>query len=326
VFPAAPALSRWLSRGDREPFAATGMEQAALALFDVPHAGDGTPVAPFRYLADTGRAPSGCCWCLEPVHLRADTHGLMLFDAATCRLSGPERQALFATLCDFLSETGWRLEASDNHNWYLHGLAQDQLQTTLLSRVLGRPVSDHLPRGGAAAHWMQRSNEMQMLLHSHPVNQERAARGLPAVNSVWISGGGTLPEPARARFDQVYSDEPLLRGLALWSGTAMDSLPHDVGGVLHNPVAGRRILLVPDACLRAAVYGDVQQWSEVVARYERDWFAPLLQTLSERRLQSLELIALNGYRYRLRRRDLWCFWQRAVRWRDELSVFSNEIS
>ena len=322
VFPAAPALSRWLARAAVEPFAADGMEQAALALFSVTPAGHGLPVAPFRYLADSGRAPAGCCWCVDPVHLRADTHGLILFDAATCRLSEAERQALFVTLRDFLSETDWRLEASDSQNWYLHGLSQDQLHTTLLSRVCGKPVSDYLPRGRAAAQWMQRSNEMQMLLHRHAVNQERVARGLPALNSVWISGGGVLPEARRAPFAQVYCDDPLLRGLALWSGAATDSPPHDAGGLPPGPAAGRRVLLVLDACLAAAAYGDAQQWSEIVARYERDWFAPLLQALSARRLQALELVALNGYRYRLRRGDLWRFWRRSVRWRDALAAAS----
>ena len=36
-------------------------------------------------------------------------------------------------------------------------------------------------------------NEAQMILHTHPVNAEREARGMPAVNSVWLWGGGTLP-------------------------------------------------------------------------------------------------------------------------------------
>ncbi len=322
VFPAAPALSRWLARAAAEPFAAAAMEQAALALFGVAAAGDDTPVAPFRYLADTGRAPAGCCWCVDPVHLRADTQGLILFDAASCRASEPERQALYVTLRDFLAETDWRLETSDSHNWYLHGLEQDQLHTTLLSQVCGKPVSDYLPRGRAAAQWMQRSNEMQMVLHRHPVNQERAARGLPALNSVWISGGGVLPEARPATFAQVYSDDPLLRGLALWSGATSDPPPHDAGGLLPAHAAGQRMLLVLEGCLAAVAYGAAQQWSEVVARYERDWFAPLLQAQSARRLQALELVALNGYRYRLRRGDLWRFWRRTVRWRDALAVSS----
>jgi len=117
-------------------------------------------------------------------------------------------------------------------------------------------------------------------------------------------------------FDRLYSDHPLLRGLGLWGGCRTEPVPRAAGELLQNPGAGRRILLVPDACLRAAAYGDVQQWSELVARYERDWFAPLLHAVARRRVQELELIALNGYRYRFRRRDVWRFWRRAVCWRD----------
>jgi hypothetical protein len=291
------------------------MEQAALALFEVADAADCPPLAPFSYLADTGRVPPGCCWCVDPVHLRADTRGLILFDAATCRLDAPERQALFVTLRDFLSEAGWTLETADTQRWYLHGLSAHALRTTLLSQVRGKPLGDFVPRGSAAAEWMQRSNEMQMLLHSHPVNQERATRGLPAVNSVWISGGGALPEPRRSLFDQVYSDDPLVRGLALWNGCDPRPVPDNAGCLLGDIEPGQRILLVPDACLVPAAYDDADHWCEVVARYERDWFAPLLRAVARRYLRELQLVALNGYRYRLRRRDLWHFWRRDTGWR-----------
>ena len=33
-----------------------------------------------------------------------------------------------------------------------------------------------------------------MLLYAHPVNDERAARGAPIINSVWLHGTGSLPE------------------------------------------------------------------------------------------------------------------------------------
>jgi hypothetical protein len=33
-------------------------------------------------------------------------------------------------------------------------------------------------------------NEVQMLLHEHPINQQREQKGLLAVNSFWLSGTG----------------------------------------------------------------------------------------------------------------------------------------
>ena len=314
MYPAAPALSRWLSRGVRGPDPARTMEQAALALFEVAAESENLPVAPFRYLADSARPPAGCCWCLDPVHLRADSHGLILFDAETCRLAAHEREALFATLSAFLAEAGWRLEASPAQRWYLFGPAADELHSTPLSRVCGKPVADFLPRGGGAREWMQRSNEVQMLLHAHPVNRERVARGVPAINSVWLWGGGVLPEARRARFDQVYSDDPLVRGLALWGGCASRALPCDCGVLLQLTAGAQQVLLVADACRAGAEYGDVQGWASAVAGCERDWFEPLLAALAKRRFRELELIALNGCRYRLRRRDLWRFWRRAGAW------------
>ena len=35
-----------------------------------------------------------------------------------------------------------------------------------------------------------------MLLYTHAFNDERAARGLPVVNSFWVHGTGPLPTPA----------------------------------------------------------------------------------------------------------------------------------
>ena len=48
--------------------------------------------------------------------------------------------------------------------------------------------------GGAAAPVLKRlQNEMQMLLHTHHVNEERHAQNQIIVNSFWVHGSGTLP-------------------------------------------------------------------------------------------------------------------------------------
>jgi hypothetical protein len=50
-----------------------------------------------------------------------------------------------------------------------------------------------------------------MLLHAHPVNEAREARGQPSVNSFWLSGSGAA-RPVPAERPQVVPD---LRGPAL---------------------------------------------------------------------------------------------------------------
>ena len=41
-------------------------------------------------------------------------------------------------------------------------------------------------------------SEAQMLLHEHPLNQQREAQGKMTVNSIWISDTGALPTATQA--------------------------------------------------------------------------------------------------------------------------------
>jgi len=59
--------------------------------------------------------------------------------------------------------------------------------------VVGRNLAAWMPEAKAAAPLRRLQNEMQMLLYTHPVNDAREARGLPPVNSFWLSGSGALP-------------------------------------------------------------------------------------------------------------------------------------
>jgi hypothetical protein len=57
-----------------------------------------------------------------------------------------------------------------------------------------------------------------MLWHIDPVNEERAQRGLPSINSLWISGIGKLADiqvpELLGNVSHIYGDHPLLTGLA----------------------------------------------------------------------------------------------------------------
>jgi len=319
AFSAVPTLSRWLSRSRSRPFAADNLEQAALALFGVPCEDDACPVAPFACLGDTGRATSAYCLRADPVHLRADTRGLILFDAATFPFDDDESKALADALTTLLADDGWQLLRGDRRRWYLLGDDPGDLHTTALSGLRGKPVSGRLARGKQAVQWEQRCNELQMLMYSHPVNQRRAERGQPVINGIWIWGGGRLPETMTAApFTQVFSHKACVRGLALHSGTACEPLPERLDSLLDRIQDGR-LLLVLDGLDSAAAYEDLQQWNTVLERYARDWFDPLCAALAGRRLHSLELLPLNGRAYRMQPAQRWQFWKPLRSCRDILT-------
>ena len=67
---------------------------------------------------------------------------------------------------------------------------------TPVERARGTSLASLLPAGDDAARWRRWQDEIQMLLHAHPVNGEREARGQPPVNAVWFWGAGRLLDAA----------------------------------------------------------------------------------------------------------------------------------
>lgn len=73
---------------------------------------------------------------------------------------------------------------------------------------------EHIPAAPEARRWRVLSSEAQVVLHNHPHNALRAAAGKPPINSLWFWGGGVLPDHVACASPTVYSDDPLLQGLA----------------------------------------------------------------------------------------------------------------
>jgi hypothetical protein len=107
-------------------------------------------------------------------------------------------------------------------------------------RTANRPLDDHLPQGPRGAEWRRWLTEAQMLLHEHPLNVEREARGLRPLNALWLAGGAAHAPAPRA------CGVRLLGKLALSAMLPID--PSDASELvwLHQP--GEPL---PDEVLRA---------------------------------------------------------------------------
>jgi hypothetical protein len=113
--------------------------------------------------------------------------------------------------------------------------------------VAGRNINGFLPAGGDARTWVSIGNEMQMLLHRHPVNERREQEGRLTANGLWFWGGGTLPARAVASWRHVWSDDPLVKGLAAISQSPVSPLPAEAQGIGRDMQAGGKFLVVLDA-------------------------------------------------------------------------------
>jgi len=142
---------------------------------------------------------------------------------------------------------------------------------------------------------------------------------LPQVNSLWIWGGGVLAERSACRYSKVFANDALVRGLCLHDATPCEPEPQHAQALLQHLEKSERALLVLDGCSAVAAYQDFPRWNEAVEGYEQQWFVPLLKALLTGRLQSLELLPLNGYRYRMVFHQAWHLWKRSRSYQDILA-------
>jgi hypothetical protein len=311
--PYPPALSRLLARSRRTALDAPGMESWLCQAFNVERQHD-WPVAPLTLAAD-GVDPLSAYWLrCDPVHLSAQGRQLVLHCGHQTAPTSDETRELVTTLNAHFAQDGRTFHAPHPTRWYLRLEHTPSLVTHALPEVIGRDINRYLPGGNDGMHWHHALNEIQMLLHMHPVNEAREARGAPAINSLWLWGGGVRPHVSGSDFTVVWSDDALAHALAAQSNLPHRAPPAHASFILDSVTtdAEKPLVILPQ--LRAAAHaGDADQWQAKFQVLERDWFAPLYAALRKRRLSDLTIIvpgADGGCRYDVTRRDTWKFWRR----------------
>ena len=107
---------------------------------------------------------------------------------------------------------------------YRHLTIWDKGEVTELTPphdILGRVIGEYLPEDARLREMMEKSYD---ILNNHPLNVERAKKGLNKANSIWFWGAGTRPalDSFEGRFGKkgaMISAVDLLKGIA--EGTQM---------------------------------------------------------------------------------------------------------
>ncbi len=162
------------------------------------------PWAALQAQADGIDPGTAACGLVTPVHWHVGREHITLADPAALVLSTDESRALFDAAQPLFDGEG-ALTWATPLRWYLVHEHLADVPCASIDRVIGRNVdlwlrSDPQAPGEQLAHtrWVRRlQNEVQMLLHQHPVNLAREARGELPVNSFWLSGCGRA-QPATA--------------------------------------------------------------------------------------------------------------------------------
>lgn len=310
--PNAPALEWLLAHADPSP-APAHLDQLLFTQFGLPIPSDADlPVAAITRLADGGEPNHDWWLCADPVHLRADMHGgVFLADARVLAIEPDEAAGLVAAFNQTFAADGLWLEALHPERWYLRLSADPGIRTQPLHTVAGRNINALLPSGPNASRWHMLLTEIQMLFHGHPLNQAREARNQPLLNGIWCWGGGVLPASAQAPSAGVYAHDPLVRGLARLSETALNPLPERAKDWWDAATEEADSLVVLETARHDAADDDPTRWIEHLALLERDWFGPCRRWLQTGALTTVHLYPDNGHCYTLTRTARWRFWRRS---------------
>jgi hypothetical protein len=298
----------WLAA--RAGFARQGkmaFETALARQFDLTDAAFG----PLRLLGEPlGEAAREGHWlCADPVHLRFHHERIILADAGAFDIDETEAQALAADLNETFADIG-RIQVVTARRWYLRLNECVDHPAAPLSAMAGRRLDGELSgQNSPLTRWL---NEVQMFLHGHPINEQRQAAGKPAINSLWLWGGGPLAALPTPPWSAVWSSNPLATGLARAANVPAEPLPGGLSELL-NRARGDRQLVVLDDLLPPVLYEDGEGWRNAWQRLDADWFVPL-QGAAGRSLETLSIVAPTIYgllTWTLHGKDRWKFWRKS---------------
>lgn len=291
-----PRLDLLLARGRREAIPQTDLETLLCEQFGIARQHD-FPIAAISLSTAGGQAGSDYWLRADPVHVRIERDRVILNEIAE---PSPDEARL---LCEALSAhfgEAFSPQPMRPGAWVVRIAEELEISTTPPSLAAGQHIDPLLPTGKDAMQWRRLLNEAQMLLFSHPVNQAREARGEPVINSVWLWGGGRLPEAGQSA-RTVLCNHADWRALAGFAGAGTGTLPER-----WRPELAEDALVVMDAPHRHLRRGDFDGWLAAMRDFEQNWLAPLLASGKpfelEDPLQGMRLVWRSAYR--------WKFWLR----------------
>jgi len=253
------------------------------------------PLAPIR-LAGLGVDPGTAYWLdADPVTLVAGRDDVRLVGVVR-DLDPYDAATLIRMLNSHFTTDGIEFVAVRPDAWFVRAPEIVRLRTRPLAAATGRMLRDLLPTGTDGGTWRRWQNEIQMLLHEHPVNTARERDGKAPANSIWFSDGGTRPSHApSAGVIRTFADSGVAIALASHVDRPARAVPAALDGILADSGNAAVALVVLAATLD-------------VDAIERYWTGPAWTALARSKLDAVTLLTdgANGARaWTARRPGAW---------------------
>jgi hypothetical protein len=191
-------------------------------------------------------APLDLAWgLLTPLHWQLGRDHLTVLPPSVLKLSEEHSRALFDAALPLFTSEGWALHWATATRWYVAHESLAELPTASLDRVVGRNPDQWLPDHASARIIKRLQNEVQMLWYTHPANDAREAQGLPAINTVWLSGCGRhqKPQAPSPSIINTLRDPLWLGDWHAWAQAWRDVDAGPLKALLHQARQGQRVAL-----------------------------------------------------------------------------------
>jgi hypothetical protein len=271
------ALAKLLGLSDFS-YQETPLEDAIASSFGLTAMPD-FPLAAISAAADGIEVGSRFWLRADPVHLAMQRDAFSLSEPVPLKLSTEEASALVATLNQHFLQDGLSFIVGQSGQWYAHTAQVQLIETVLPAVAVNQNVHDVMPKGQDAAKWRGIFNQLQMLLHDHPVNLLREQGKKLTINSLWFSGCGVLPPVQIAVKSMSQSTQHMIGNSILYAGLAKYASllhQHDTNLLLSNTVFEN------DSCKN-------KQVRVYLPDATPEHFVALYQSLKKRRLQTLTI-------------------------------------
>lgn len=288
-----PVLQGWLSRGRLSHQAcshAFPFKDFSLEVSDEVS----PPYAALALQAEAdfdGRLDNNTCFRMDPVYLQPDRDSAVMLAHEQLALTEKEAMELVDTINRHFSDEPWQLYMAAPHRWYLFSNTHTRIDTSPVYQALGQDVRPFLPRGEDEIYWRKISNEIQMLLHSHTVNQQRESQHQPPVNATWLWGGGVLPEiKTKPLPDVLATTDPVFRGLGYYLGINVVEPGEGMAAMKKD----NTVFIVLDTLLEAARENDLYRFITILNQMEQDYFQAVESLLQKGMIDALKIMDNTG--------------------------------
>jgi hypothetical protein len=243
--------------------------------------------------------------CADPIHLEVGMNDIILTEKIS-DLTDEEALELIEILNQHFKLDGLEFIFGTSQHWYISFPADELVQTTPIDLVLKKNISGFLATS-PQRNWQRIQNEVQMLLHSAAVNQNREMAGLVPVNSLWFWGGGQ-PQQSKHQVQKLFcSDETQGKTFAMVADCNWQALPREGDQLLKNASGLNFVIL--DQLFMPAIHDNLEAYQHELSSIDENYIKPLLQAWQQNNID-LIIHDCNGIKIKPLKVPVWKFWKK----------------